>query len=396
MKLKRGAVKEELPIQGAANWTDLWPHWDDVGDEFALTGTQTHPLHQIQYEKLRSTTTHLGEYRIYYFEKRLGSGHFGEVWKVMCQKRLADDLEDEWDVERWGPPMEAACKVLRLKTKHKNAKKDLSKCMADLMRDYLVLRYEKDPKDPVNHNLIRLYDFVAIPDTKTGFPYSTVLMLMELCTGDLNKIAGVFYHTGIPEPLPEDLSRKWMTDICHAIHFLHSRNVVHMDIKPDNILFKWAIPGTASNRHNFEHNYNSLIFYLSDFGLARVFRDDEVAEARDLRGTLKYMSPEMVKIRTDPKRPVHTYRPILIKPCDIYSLGVTLVFSMIEYDEFEARVDNKFSLQLLVYNVANGTEFEPNLTPESARLIYEMLQREPFKRPTIEQVMADPWLTGAP
>lgn len=79
----------------------------------------------------------------------------------------------------------------------------------------------------------------------------------------------------------------------HALDFLHSRGVLHGDIKPSNLLI------SMNNR-----------LKLGDFGLARRAGG---GEGSLLKGTPKYMAPEVISDRFGPVGP----------PSDLYSLGFT-------------------------------------------------------------------------
>ncbi|KAM4705563.1 mitogen-activated protein kinase kinase kinase 8 [Rhinophrynus dorsalis] len=87
----------------------------------------------------------------------------------------------------------------------------------------------------------------------------------------------------------------WVTKhILKGLEFLHSKNVIHHDIKPSNIVFM------------------STKAVLVDFGLSIQMTGD-VYYPKDLRGTELYMSPEVVLCRG------HSTK------ADIYSMGATII-----------------------------------------------------------------------
>ncbi len=75
-------------------------------------------------------------------------------------------------------------------------------------------------------------------------------------------------------PLPVDEALLVLRQMGEALHFAHQHNIVHSDVKPENILFH-------TNAHAV----------LADFDIARVLSRTNVA-AQSLGGTAAYMSPE--------------------------------------------------------------------------------------------------------
>ncbi|RQP25992.1 bifunctional serine/threonine-protein kinase/universal stress protein [Piscinibacter terrae] len=128
--------------------------------------------------------------------------------------------------------------------------------------------------------------FVANGDF-TGQPY----IVME-------RIAGPSLKARLDEaPIPVEDVRQIGCKVATALHDLHRQHVVHLDVKPSNIMFRDS--GEA---------------VLIDFGLSRHERlPDLLEEEFELpMGTAPYMSPEQVQfVRNDPRS-------------DLFALGVML------------------------------------------------------------------------
>ncbi|XP_017008460.3 proto-oncogene serine/threonine-protein kinase mos isoform X1 [Drosophila takahashii] len=100
-------------------------------------------------------------------------------------------------------------------------------------------------------------------------------------------------------------------DVVAALRYCHSQNVLHLDVKPTNILVALGIK--SSGVGNFSKVKRSYICKLCDFGSS--IEMGELCARQDptnANGTLRYMSPEV--LRSD----------ILSEASDIYSLGITM------------------------------------------------------------------------
>ncbi len=139
-------------------------------------------------------------------------------------------------------------------------------------------------------------------------------------------------------PLPLDEVIEIGSRVATALHDLHRQHVVHLDVKPSNIMFRTS--GEA---------------VLVDFGLSRHDRlPDLLDEEFELpMGTGPYMSPEQVQfVRNDPRS-------------DLFALGV------------------------LMYHLATGER--PFGNPNTVRGLRQRLYREPVP-PRVLRPEIPPWM----
>ena len=123
-------------------------------------------------------------------------------------------------------------------------------------------------------NIVTIYDI----DRSRGW------LILELMRGSLRQ-------TLQGGPCDLDFLRTAMAGCLNALQFLHNHGVIHGDIKPSNML----VDSQARVK-------------LGDFGLARRASSEEGSL---LKGTTKYMAPELVSPQFGPVGP----------PSDLYSLG---------------------------------------------------------------------------
>jgi serine/threonine protein kinase/class 3 adenylate cyclase len=120
-------------------------------------------------------------------------------------------------------------------------------------------------------------------------------------------------------PLPERDALQFIADLCKALSQAHAQQIIHRDIKPDNILL-------ASRSKPIGPESTSLSDWrikLSDFGIARHIHQSasmEVTRAGTMLGTPMYMAPEQCKGQSE------------IGPAaDVYAIGIML-FEMLTGD----------------------------------------------------------------
>ncbi|KAG4107682.1 putative calmodulin-dependent protein kinase type 1 [Neocallimastix lanati (nom. inval.)] len=202
-------------------------------------------------------------------------------------------------------------------------------------------------------NIVTLYDYFETPNN--------LYLVMDLCTG--GELFDRIYNRGhYYEADAADIVRT----VCSAVAYLHEKNIVHRDIKAENMLFKGK-----------EENAPLLI---ADFGLSKII-DNQITVLMTTCGTPGYMAPEVIA------RTGHG------KPVDMWSIGVLTYFLLCGYTPFDGqRMDEE------VHNILAGNyKFEPVqywfAVSETARdFIRKLLVVNPNLRMTAKQALQHPWL----
>ena len=183
-----------------------------------------------------------------------------------------------------------------------------------------------------------------------------IFIISEYCSkGDiLNNLVenGIF---------DEEKSCKIFQQVLSSLEYLHKNNICHRDIKPENILLDEY--GDAK---------------LSDFGLSKKFDKNELLKTAC--GSPIYAAPEMI-----------LGKPYQGTKIDIWSLGISL-YTMV-CGEFPFDVDDENDMKTLVYKITHGEYSIPeNLSPECKDLIQKILEINPDKRITIDEIKKHKWV----
>lgn len=134
----------------------------------------------------------------------------------------------------------------------------------------------------LHHNVVEVYDV----DEEEGQQY----IVMEYVKGNDLK---TFIREKSPVSL--ELAVNIMSQILSAIDIAHRHNIIHRDIKPQNILI------TENNEVK-----------ITDFGIAVVLSDTSLTQTNTLLGSVHYLSPEQARGGSATVK------------SDIYALGVVL------------------------------------------------------------------------
>jgi serine/threonine protein kinase len=76
-----------------------------------------------------------------------------------------------------------------------------------------------------------------------------------------------------------------LLEVAHSVQHLHNIKLLHCDIKPENVLLK-SDPG----------NPLGFVTKLSDFGLAKLLRENYYIVNRSGSGTVTHLAPELFQV----------------------------------------------------------------------------------------------------
>ncbi len=133
-----------------------------------------------------------------------------------------------------------------------------------------------------HHNIVNIYEYGIEGDYR--------YFAMQYVDGcDLSKKIAEKKPMSYTEVI--DISKQ----ICRGLRYAHGKNIVHRDIKPQNILLD-----------------NEGVARLSDFGIAKIFSQVNITMTGVAVGTPEYMSPEQAEGKSPDQQ------------TDIYSLGIVM------------------------------------------------------------------------
>ncbi|KAL8007313.1 putative mitogen-activated protein (MAP) kinase kinase kinase Ssk2/Ssk22 [Plasmopara halstedii] len=183
----------------------------------------------------------------------------------------------------------------------------------------------------------------------------SLYLVMELCRGgDLNGLISKEYQIKQQQGVSDaacsfQLTQFYIAELVTALDFMHSKLVVHRDIKPDNLLL-------SEQGH----------LKVTDFGTAKD-QDGESSEVCQFCGTASYVSPEVLH-----DQPAS-------RASDLWALGC-LIFQMFTGRAPFVGENDYLTFQVIINHSSDDFEF-PQSVPDIAQdLIRNLLVQDPDKR----------------
>ncbi|OQR88740.1 serine/threonine kinase [Thraustotheca clavata] len=150
--------------------------------------------------------------------------------------------------------------------------------------------------------------------------------------------------------MTENMEKHIATQLLSAVEYCHSKKILHLDIKPENIL----VTGVDGEK---------ITVQLADFGLSTSSKHP----LNRTCGTTIYMAPEVIESK------------YYEQSIDIWCLGATIY--------------NLLTKSLPKYGSTKDLCFD-DLTMEARDFIMKMLQIDPTKRSSASELLKHSWLTS--
>ncbi|CAN6440339.1 unnamed protein product [Victoria cruziana] len=188
-----------------------------------------------------------------------------------------------------------------------------------------------------------------------------VHLVMELCEGGelFDRIVARGHYS-------ERAAATVTRTIVEVVQMCHKNGVIHRDLKPENFLF-------ANKKENSP-------LKAIDFGLSVFFKPGE--RFSEIVGSPYYMAPEVLKRNYGPE-------------VDVWSAGVILYILLCGVPPFWAESEQGVAQAILRGVIDFKRDPWPKVSDTARSLVRQMLEPDPRRRLTAQQVLDHPWLQNA-
>ncbi|HEY4187504.1 MAG TPA: serine/threonine-protein kinase [Polyangia bacterium] len=205
-----------------------------------------------------------------------------------------------------------------------------------------------------NEHIVEVLDFGELPE---GTPY----LVMEWLEGESlgNLLRSV-------KKVPLGRAAHIMSGIARALRAAHGKGVVHRDLKPDNVFL-------------VRRDGESDLVKVLDFGIAKLLATGMPVRYQTqtgaIIGTPAYMSPEQCRGAKE-----------IDHRTDVYALGVIGYQMLTGRLPFEAEALGELLLKHMTETPVPPDAVEPLVPPALSLVIARALEKEPEKRPSLDEI----------
>ena len=234
------------------------------------------------------------------------------------------------------------------------AMKEIPKTSEDLLTDSEIIDEIEILKNLDHPDIVRIIEFYNTDES--------YYIISEYCPGGelFEKINEIFSETQIAVMFRQILS---------GLAYLHSNNIIHRDLKLENILIKEIEKSKETNEDLF-------VLKIIDFGTAKIF--DKNKKVKAIVGSSYYIAPEVLNKKYNME-------------CDLWSAGVILYMFIVGHAPFDGKNDKEIMEKIKKGNYLKNESRWINSSNEVKDLINKLLVYEPEKRLTACEALKHPW-----
>ncbi|CAO3616911.1 unnamed protein product [Cunninghamella echinulata] len=157
-----------------------------------------------------------------------------------------------------------------------------------------------------------------------------------------------------------------MKSVLTGLEYLHKHEVVHRDMKPENILFKT------------QDSDSDIV--ICDFGIAKVGNSENSLDT--VCGSPGYVAPEVL------------LRKSYGAPVDMWAIGVITYTLLCGYQPFQAEDPVELQDEITHARYEFHERYWRNVSQDAKDFIKSLLQLDPNQRPTATEALKNKWMTG--
>ena len=206
-------------------------------------------------------------------------------------------------------------------------------------------------------NIIQIFEV----GEQAGRPY----LALEFATG------GTLKARLEGQPQPVRAAAQMVEILACAVHAAHLRGIVHLDLKPANILLENFAQGedrygVGMDRQEAAQHYG--VPKVTDFGVARRMYDDfDPAHYGEVSGTPLYMAPEQIKAQAEEIGPA----------TDVYALGSMLYEMLTGHPPFLSKTTSDVMHQVVYDPPPPPRHARPQIPRDLEAICLKCLEKEP-------------------
>lgn len=262
----------------------------------------------------------------YVRECLIGTGSYGKV--VLHRSKLDGKLY--------------AIKILRKSRLRRVRVAPSQTALTDVMREVEIMKQLEHPR------IVNLIEVIDDPESDHFY------MVLEYAEG-----RRIFEGSGPSGGIGEGNAQRYFRDVVEGLMYLHKKNIIHGDIKPENLLI------SSEGR-----------IKIGDFSISQTFQDNN-DEIQRSPGTPVFTAPECCS-----GSPYHG------KAADVWALGVTLFCMLFGHYPFIGD-----TLQDMYDKIVHKPLCIPKgSSPDLINLLEGLLCKDPNLRMMLEEVAHHPWV----